>query len=103
MEKLILPPDTRAIAYLQYAVSKLCNVLFAFKLHRELNAQGVSVFVLHPGSMIPTSIGRNYGVFNKISNFLFKPFTKTLEQGAATTVYCAASPGLEKVDNFTGK
>ncbi|KAI6184296.1 WW domain-containing oxidoreductase [Aphelenchoides bicaudatus] len=100
MEKLVLPPDTRAMTYLQYAVSKLCNVLFAFKLHRELHSQGVSAFVLHPGSLIPTSLGRGFGVFNKIANVLTKPFTKTLEQGAATTVYCAAAPGLEKARYF---
>jgi len=46
--------------------------------------------------MIPTSIGRQYGLLNKIGNFLFKPMTKTLEQGAATTVYCACSPDVEK-------
>lgn len=86
IEKLLLPPNSRSPAYLQYALTKLANVLFALKLHRELHGKGVSSYVLHPGSMIPTNIGRNYGVFNKLSAMLFKPFTKTLDQGAATTV-----------------
>jgi NAD(P)-dependent dehydrogenase (short-subunit alcohol dehydrogenase family) len=32
-----------------YAYSKLCNVLFAFALHRKVHKDGVNVYVLHPG------------------------------------------------------
>jgi WW domain-containing oxidoreductase len=42
-----------------------------------------------------TEIGRSYGFFNKVMMTLLKPFTKTLEQGAATTVYCAILPNLD--------
>lgn len=47
-----------------------------------------------------TGLSRNYGIFAKISNILAKPFTKNLQQGAATTVYCAVSPDVE---NDSGK
>uniref|UniRef100_A0A914EPX6 WW domain-containing oxidoreductase n=1 Tax=Acrobeloides nanus TaxID=290746 RepID=A0A914EPX6_9BILA len=96
LARLIPDPNTREIAYKLYAYSKLCNVLFAFKLHREENKNGINTYVLHPGSMIATSISRSYGILSKISNAIFKPFTKTIQQGAATSVYCAASPDVEK-------
>lgn len=38
-----------------YCLSKLCNVLFAMKLHRDFSGKGVDVYVLHPGTMISTS------------------------------------------------
>ncbi|VDM60197.1 unnamed protein product [Angiostrongylus costaricensis] len=76
-----------------YAYSKLCNVLMAMKLHRDENKYGISVYVLHPGSMIGT------GLFRPKTGISL-PFTKSLEQGAATTVYCAASP---EVANVSGK
>ncbi|KAE9420344.1 hypothetical protein Angca_004923, partial [Angiostrongylus cantonensis] len=83
-----------------YAYSKLCNVLMAMKLHRDESKYGISVYVLHPGSMIGTDITRSYGFLGKFWNTVTKPFTKSLEQGAATTVYCAASP---EVANISGK
>jgi WW domain-containing oxidoreductase len=100
LSRLIPSPDTTEIGYRRYAYSKLCNVLFAFKAHNEELKNGIHSYVLHPGSMIGTSIGRSYGVLGRIGNFLVKPFTKTLQQGAATTVYCAASPDVE---NDSGK
>uniref|UniRef100_A0A914DB32 WW domain-containing oxidoreductase n=1 Tax=Acrobeloides nanus TaxID=290746 RepID=A0A914DB32_9BILA len=55
LARLIPDPNTREIAYKLYAYSKLCNVLFAFKLHREEHKNGINTYVLHPGSMIATS------------------------------------------------
>ena len=41
-------------------------------------------------------------MWGKINNALIKPFAKSIEQGAATTVYCAAHPGAEHVRPFKG-
>jgi len=38
-----------------YNYSKLCNILFAFGLHRRENANGINTYVLHPG-VIKTSM-----------------------------------------------
>lgn len=54
MELLVPPPTTTSPAVLLYGRSKLCNVLFALKLHRELHDKGVHTYVLHPGTMIGT-------------------------------------------------
>ncbi|KAJ1370232.1 hypothetical protein KIN20_031921 [Parelaphostrongylus tenuis] len=98
-EKLakLCPAESTEFGYKLYAYSKLCNVLMAMKLHRDENKYGVSVYVLHPGSMIGTDIGRSYGFLGKFWNIVTRPFTKSLEQGAATTVYCGASPEVHYI------
>ncbi|VDO06574.1 unnamed protein product [Haemonchus placei] len=44
-----------------------------------------------------SDISRSWGFLGKFWNAVVKPFTKSLEQGAATTVYCAASPDVMDV------
>ncbi|KAK6732581.1 hypothetical protein RB195_016758 [Necator americanus] len=98
-EKLakLCPKESVEYGWRLYAYSKLCNVLMAMKLHRDEHKNGISVYVLHPGTMIGTDISRSYGFLGKFWNLITKPFTKSLEQGAATTVYCAASPEVHEV------
>ncbi|XGW12103.1 hypothetical protein V3C99_013074 [Haemonchus contortus] len=98
-EKLakLCPTESVENGYKLYAYSKLCNVLMAMKLHRDEHKNGISVYVLHPGTMIATDISRSWGFLGKFWNAVAKPFTKSLEQGAATTVYCAASPEVMDV------
>ncbi len=72
-----------------YGQAKLCNVLFANELQRRYGAQGISACSLHPGALITTEIGRYSGVLGLLVK-LISPFTKNPDQGAATTVYCAA-------------
>ncbi|KAI1700841.1 short chain dehydrogenase domain-containing protein [Ditylenchus destructor] len=100
LTKLIPQPNTSEFAYRLYAYSKLCNVLFALKVHNDEYKNGIHTYVLHPGSFIATGISRTYGVWGKIGYFVSKPFTKNLQQGAATTVYCAVHPDVE---NDSGK
>ena len=77
-----------------YGTSKLANILFAKSLQDKLNEAGrddVSSVSLHPG-VIGTNLWR-------YSSFL-KPFTglfadKSVEQGAATNVYCALASNVE--------
>lgn len=79
-----------------YGQAKLCNVLFANELTRRFAIAGVYANSLHPGSMIGTSIFRNSWAAKLIAGAL-RPFTKSIAQGAATTVYCATAPELERV------
>uniref|UniRef100_A0A914X098 Uncharacterized protein n=1 Tax=Plectus sambesii TaxID=2011161 RepID=A0A914X098_9BILA len=79
-----------------YSCSKLCNILFAFALHRRVHESGVNVYALHPG-VIKTELLRDYGFLGKIGFFFSSPFLKSLEQGAATTVYCASSTDLNNI------
>uniref|UniRef100_A0A0N5ADI6 NAD(P)-binding protein n=1 Tax=Syphacia muris TaxID=451379 RepID=A0A0N5ADI6_9BILA len=99
--RLLTEPSLSLMPYRLYACSKLCNILAANKLHRSEFANGIRVYSVHPGTLIFTGISRTYGWAGKIFYFLFRPLCKTLQQGAATTVYCAASDDvLEKSGRY---
>ncbi len=74
----------------EYAVSKLCNVLFTQELARRLAGTGVTSYALHPG-VVASDIWRRVPR-------LARPFITrrmlTTEQGAVTSVYCATSPAV---------
>ncbi len=75
----------------QYGDSKLANVLFARGLAKRL-PENVKTFSLHPG-VIPTNLSRSMfggAVFRVVG----KLFMKSVEQGAATTIYAASAPEL---------
>ena len=82
-----LRADRRFDDYNAYAVSKLANVLFTYELAERLRGTGVTANVLHPG-VIPTKLLRTG--FGGMSGL-------TLREGAATSVYLAASPEVEGV------
>jgi retinol dehydrogenase-12 len=74
----------------EYAVSKLCNVLFTQELARRLDRTAVTAYALHPG-VVASDIWRRVPR-------LARPFITrrmlTTEQGAVTSVYCATSPAV---------
>jgi len=72
-----------------YGQAKLCNLLFAKELQRRYGDQGLSACSLHPGTLITTNIGRDSIIVDTFMKVI-SPFTKSPNQGAATTVYCAA-------------
>ena len=69
-----------------YGQAKLCNVLMAKSLQRRYGTRGLTACALHPGTLMATEIGRNSKLLGNLI-WLLKPFTKTREQGAATSVY----------------
>jgi NAD(P)-dependent dehydrogenase (short-subunit alcohol dehydrogenase family) len=90
---------------LGYGQSKTANILFAVALDARGKAEGVRAFSLHPGSITATDLGRNFsreqlrafGVIDENGIPILDPARqlKTVEQGAATQVWCAASPQLD--------
>lgn len=82
-----------------YGQSKLANILFSYELARRLAGIGVTVNCLHPGG-IASGLWTNNG---RIAQFIMKagrPFLKTPERGAQTTIYLASSA---KVEGVSGK
>lgn len=79
-----------------YNISKLCNNLFSLHLNKQLIGKNVTCNSLHPGSCMSTGIQRHWWLYRVIF-FLVRPFTKSLQQGASTTVYCAASPDIAEL------
>jgi retinol dehydrogenase-12 len=74
----------------QYAVSKLCNVLFSQELARRMEGTGVTSYALHPG-VVASDIWRR--VPWPVRPLLTRRMLTT-EQGARTSLYCATAPEL---------
>jgi len=77
----------------EYAVSKLCNVLFTQELARRLAGAGVTSYSLHPG-VVASDIWRR--VPWPVRPLLTRRML-TIDQGAQTSLYCATSPELADV------
>jgi retinol dehydrogenase-14 len=80
-----------------YNQSKLANVIFTYELARRLVGTGVTATVLHPG-VVRTGFGaEDPARLHRLLTPIARPFMKTPEQGAATSVYLASSPEVEGV------
>lgn len=82
-----------------YNQSKLANVMFTYELARRLAGTDVTANVLHPG-VVRTNFGQeDFGRAMRAMTALGRPFLKSPDQGAATSIYLASSP---EVDGVTG-
>ena len=79
-----------------YGHSKLANILFTYELARRLVGSGVTANCVHPGA-VGTRLGYNNGRLATLVAMLLRPFFRTPEQGAATSIHVASSPELEGV------
>jgi retinol dehydrogenase 12 len=75
----------------EYGRSKLANILFTRELARRLEPEGITVNSLHPGA-VSTSLGQqNGGLLSKILPVVLKPFFRSPEKGAQTSIYLCQS------------
>jgi NAD(P)-dependent dehydrogenase (short-subunit alcohol dehydrogenase family) len=74
----------------EYAVSKLANVVHAQELARRLDGSGVHTSALHPG-VVASDIWRRVAWPVRP---LIKLRMRSVEEGAQTSLYCAASAGV---------
>jgi retinol dehydrogenase 14 len=82
-----------------YPQSKLASVMFTYELARRLEGTGVTATVLHPG-VVSTRFGsEDPSLIFKVLVPFYRPFMKTPQQGAATSIELASSP---KVQGITG-
>jgi NAD(P)-dependent dehydrogenase (short-subunit alcohol dehydrogenase family) len=72
-----------------YALSKLCNILFTYKLSRFLKEKKITVNALHPGVIGTKLLRAGWGMGGA-----------PIEKGAETSLYLAAS---DEVENVSGK
>jgi retinol dehydrogenase-12 len=77
----------------EYAVSKLCNVLFTQELARRLSGTAVTTYALHP-SVVASDIWRR--VPWPVRPLLTRRML-TIDQGAQTSLYCATATELAQV------
>lgn len=82
-----------------YGQSKSANILFTRELDRRLGPAGVRAYAVHPG-MIATDLGRHMTADDvaelrgKFAASGTRPHYKSVEAGAATSVWAAVAPEL---------
>jgi NAD(P)-dependent dehydrogenase (short-subunit alcohol dehydrogenase family) len=72
-----------------YALSKLCNVLFTYKLDRMLDKDKTTVYVVHPGVINTKLLRSNWGGIGG-----------SVKEGAENVLYVAT---YEEIDHVSGK
>ncbi len=92
-----LQPESKFSIAGNYGRSKLMTLLFAMELSDRLSGTSITVNALHPGA-VATSMGvnRKTGFGKTVYKFL-RPFFKTAEEGAQTSLYLATSEAVEGV------
>ena len=90
-----------------YGQSKTANILFALELDARGKQYGIRAFAVHPGGIVSTDLKRyfseeelrTFGVIDEQGDVILDPERqlKTVEQGASTSVWCAASPQLDSL------
>ncbi|NIK68354.1 MULTISPECIES: SDR family NAD(P)-dependent oxidoreductase [unclassified Paenibacillus] len=91
--------------WLAYARSKTANALFAVAMDKRGKPHGVRAFSVHPGT-IATDLARHLtddelramGALNEQGERVFTEYNdeiKTIEEGAATLIWCAVHPQLD--------
>jgi NAD(P)-dependent dehydrogenase (short-subunit alcohol dehydrogenase family) len=90
-----------------YGQSKTANNLFTVELDHRAKAFGIRAFAVHPGSVNGTDLGRaapmvlfqQMGTHDADGNIFpeVAASLKTVEQGAATSVWCATSRQLNDI------
>ena len=91
----LLRKPTRTITSLrEYAVSKLCNVLFTRELSRGKAGAGVRSYALHPG-VIASDIWRK--IPWPVRPLMLRRM-KTVVEGAETSLHCTTSPEVAGED-----
>ena len=84
--------------FMAYANSKTANVCMALEIDRRYGSNGLHATVVHPGAIFATELGRHMSA----DDFAFLKqrkglslVLKTVQQGAATTVWAAVSKEWE--------
>lgn len=92
-----LSGEKNYVPFLFYGQSKLANLLMSNELARRLEGSRATSNAIHPG-VIMTPLLRNIGNLRaSLAGVLSRPFSRNVQQGAATQCYVAASPDLAGV------
>ena len=82
-----------------YSQSKLANVLFTKELGHRLEGSGVSAYSLHPGVVatdLARHVGATFGPLGSCAVAMIRPFIKTAESGAQTSIFCAVDAAVKE-------
>jgi len=82
-----------------YSHSKLANILFTRALAKQNDGRAVTANAVDPGA-IATGLAAQNGLLGSLIRLPMKPFLKSPQAGAATSIYACLSPEL---DGVTGR
>jgi len=94
-----LQSEKRFFGLRVYGSSKLANILFTHALAKRIEGTGATANCLHPGAVY-TNLGTDAGFLFKIIHPLSKPFLRSPENGARTSVYLCTSPEVAGVNGL---
>ena len=69
------------------------------ELGRRLENSGVSAYSLHPGVVatdLARHVGATFGPLGSCAVAMIRPFIKTAESGAQTSIYCAVDLAVKE-------
>ncbi|VDP04608.1 unnamed protein product, partial [Soboliphyme baturini] len=78
-----------------YNASKMCNIMFAFALNRQLEKKKVFCTAVHPGNLLRTPLMNRSYVWRFFST-ICRPFAKSLV-ACSTVLYAAFAPEMQNV------
>jgi NAD(P)-dependent dehydrogenase (short-subunit alcohol dehydrogenase family) len=88
--------------WVAYGQSKTATSLFAVALDKRAQAHGVRAFAVHPGAVLTDLLRymsdeelKAWGVYRENGVLRASGGFKSIEQGAATAIWCAVSPQLD--------
>jgi NAD(P)-dependent dehydrogenase (short-subunit alcohol dehydrogenase family) len=83
--------------WLAYGQSKTANALFAIGLERRLAADGIHAYAVHPGVIVTELVRHMQSEDMELlrTRSRGRMQLKTVEQGAATTLFAATAPELD--------
>jgi len=87
-----------------YATSKLANIVWSAELSRRLEGRGVTSNALHPG-VVGSEFGRSGSPMIRLTYRALRPFFRSVEQGAATSIHLASSSAVQGLTGlyFSGR
>ena len=81
----------------EYGQSKLAVMLFSQEMARRLEGSAVTSNSIHPGVIRTNLASETESLVVKLISLFAGPWTRTIEQGAATHCFVAAHPSLDGV------
>ncbi|XP_068632667.1 WW domain-containing oxidoreductase isoform X2 [Battus philenor] len=94
-QNLAMTRDTFS-SMMAYNNSKLYMVIVSKILSEKWKEKGISVNSLHPGNMVYSNLSKTWWLYRLVF-LIVRPFTKSMQQAAATTVYAATASELKGV------
>ncbi len=82
-----------------YGLSKLCNIMFSRELAKRTADTAITANALHPG-VVSTQLADKAGIWMKFIYLVGKPFMRSPERGAQTSIFLATS---EEAAGTSGK